>query len=180
MAFTANLGKKMKSRMSAEGLDVPGPQEAVSPAITTSRPRLLVFHINDSTDDQVLFQAACKKAGVPFYWHTAETAAGGIAYLESVAARSRTHAVRWPDLVVLDLAMPGENGIKVLEYIRAKPELRRLVVIVLTGHPDPAMAEEAVKLGANSVLRKPVDFGDTVKLMTALYEMWRMAKRPSI
>jgi CheY-like chemotaxis protein len=166
--------------MNAEGLDVPGPQEAVSPAIKAARPRLVVFHVNDSTDDQVLFQAACKKAGVPFDWHTAETAAGSISYLESVARRSRTHAVQWPDLVVLDLAMPAESGLKVLEYVRAKPELSRLVVIVLTGHPDPAMAEEAVRLGANSVLRKPTDFGDTVKLMTALYEMWRMAKRPSM
>jgi CheY-like chemotaxis protein len=180
MAVTANFRQENESRMNAEGLDVPGPQEAVSPAITTSRPRLLVFHINDSTDDQVIFQAACKEAEIPFDWQTAETAAGGISYLESVAVRSRTHAVRWPDLVVLDLAMPGESGLKVLEYIRAKPELRRLVVIVLTGHPDPAMAEEAVKLGANSVLRKPTDFGDTIKLMTALYEMWRMAKRPSM
>jgi hypothetical protein len=38
------------------------------------RPTLLVFHINDSTDDQVLFQAACKHAQVPFLWHVADSA----------------------------------------------------------------------------------------------------------
>jgi CheY-like chemotaxis protein len=141
---------------------------------------LLVFHINDSTDDQVLFQAACKKAAVPFQWHTAETAAGGIAYLESLAARSRTHAVHWPDLVVLDLLMPGESGLKVLEYIRAKQELRPLPVIVLTGTSDPGIMEQASKLGANSVLHKPTDFGEMVKLVGALYALWKVAKRPAL
>src|SRR5437867_7517363 len=88
------------------------------------RPDLLVFHVNDSTDDQVLFQAACKKARVPFQWHVAESAERGISYLESLVNMSREHSVRWPDLVILDIVMPNGSGFKVLEYIRSNPKLR--------------------------------------------------------
>jgi len=100
------------------------------------RPPLLVFHINDNTDDQVLFQAACKQADVPFQWHVAESAERGVSYFNSLLNLSQTQTVRWPDLVVLDLVMPGASGLKVLEFIRATPRLRPLPVVVLTGHPS--------------------------------------------
>src|SRR5438876_10909810 len=87
------------------------------------KPTLLVFHINDSTDDQVLFQAACKHAKVPFLWHVADSAEKAISYLKSLVELNRTHSVRWPDIVVLDIAMPGESGFTVLEYMKATPEL---------------------------------------------------------
>src|SRR6267378_2886540 len=80
--------------MSGERLDPPNPLEKVPAAALLAQPQLLVFHINDNTDDQVLFQAACKKANVPIHWHVAETAERGISYLESLVALSKTQSVR--------------------------------------------------------------------------------------
>jgi CheY-like chemotaxis protein len=156
------------------------PQAEVPATALLAGPTLLVFHINDSTDDQVLFQAACKSARVPMQWHVAESAARGITYLRSLLDLNRTQSVRWPDLILLDLIMPGDGGFKVLEFIRAESALRLLPVIIFTGHPTPEHMEEAYKLGANSFLVKPNGFHETVKLVRALYETWSLARRPRL
>lgn len=164
--------------MNAPGLP-PEPKGEPVP-IRENKPTLLVLHINDSTDDQVLFQTACKHAEVPFNWHVADSAEKAISYLETLIKLDKTHSVHWPDLVVLDVVMPGANGFKVLEYIRGNPSLHRLPVIVFTGHSSPALVEEAYKLGANSFLAKPADFPQTVELVSSLYAIWSIAQRPTV
>jgi CheY-like chemotaxis protein len=133
---------------------------------------LLVLHVNDNTDDQVLFQAACREANVPFQWHVAESAERGISYLESLVGMSRSRPVHWPDLVVLDVVMPGASGLRVLQHIRATPELSCLPVVILTGHPSPGLREEAHRFGADSFFEKSVNFADTVELVRTLYSSW--------
>jgi len=138
------------------------------------------LHINDSTDDQVLFQTACKHARVPFVWHVTDSAEKAKSYLQTLVKVDRMHSVRWPDLIVLDIVMPGESGLKVLEFIRATPELHRLPVVIFTGHGSPALVDEAYRLGANSFLAKPDDFKQAVSLVASLYSVWSMAKRPTV
>src|SRR3954451_4634331 len=121
--------------MSVNGTDTPEAKATASP--TSPGPTLLVLHINDSTDDQVLFQTACKHAQVPFAWHVTDSAEKAKSYLETLLKVDRLHAVRWPDLIVLDIVMPGESGLKVLEFIRSTPELQRLPVVIFTGHGNP-------------------------------------------
>jgi CheY-like chemotaxis protein len=145
-----------------------------------AKPTLLVFHVNDSTDDQVIFQTACKHADVPFQWHVADSAEKGMSYLRALLEISRRHAVSWPDLVLLDIAMPGGSGLLVLEYIRATPVLKTMPVVVFTDHDDPEVIRQAQKLGANSYLLKPRQFHQTVQLVRSLYDTWSTARRPSI
>ncbi len=166
--------------MSAENLRPSELTQTTSQALIGLKPQLLVFHINDNTDDQVLFQAACQQANVPFQWHVAETAERGISYLQSLLTLSRTQAVRWPDLVVLDLMMPGDNGLKVLEFIRGDAKLGPLPVVILTGHPSVSMQQAALKLGANAFYQKPADFSELVELVSSLYRIWSSAHRPSL
>src|SRR5687768_12677687 len=83
---------------------------------------VFILHINDSTDDQVLFQAACSRAMLPILWHVADSAAKGISYLETLLRMSKDYAVRWPDVVLLDVVMPGGSGLEVLRFIREHPE----------------------------------------------------------
>jgi two-component system response regulator len=166
--------------VSAKGNETQIPKEKVVPPAIHSPTPLLVFHINDSTDDQVLFQTACKHARVPFLWHVTDSTEKAISYLETLLKLDQTHAVRWPDLVVLDVAMPGESGFKVLQFIRATPQLRRLPVIIFTGHTTASLVEEAYKLGANSFLSKPTDFSQTVSMVASLYAAWSAAKRPML
>jgi DNA-binding NtrC family response regulator len=148
--------------------------------IREKKPTLLVLHINDSTDDQVLFQTACKHAEVPFIWHVADSTEKAITYLNTLVRLDKRHSVRWPDLVVLDVIMPGESGFKVLEHIRSTAPLHRLPVVIFTGHGTPEMIEEAYKLGANSFLAKPASFPQTVELVSSLYAIWSLAQRPTV
>jgi len=166
--------------VSAKRLDSPTSQQRHTEAALLAKPHLLVFHVNDSTDDQVLFQAACKKANVPFQWHVAESAERGISYLESLVNLSREHPVRWPDLVILDIVMPHASGFKVLEFIRESPKLRPLPVIIFTGCSTPERMKQAYELGANAFHEKPVSFTDTVKLVGSIYSTWSTAKLPTL
>jgi FixJ family two-component response regulator len=55
-----------------------------------------------------------------------------------------------------------------------------LPVVIFTGQGNPAMVEEAYKLGANSFLSKPANFLETVELVSSLYAIWSIAQRPTI
>ena len=61
-----------------------------------------------------------------------------------------------PDVMVLDLRMPGMGGLEVLG--RVKKDFPRLEVVILTGHGSDEEEKEAERLGAFAYLRKPVDF----------------------
>ncbi len=60
-----------------------------------------------------------------------------------------------PDVVLLDIALPGINGIEVLKRIRAIDPA--IAVIMVTGNTDPQLAHEALELGARAYVDKPFD-----------------------
>jgi len=127
--------------------------------------------VNDSVDDQVLFQAACRRGQVPFNWHVADSADKAVQYLNTLVEQSKRVPVCWPDVVLLDIVMPMASGFEVLKFIRATPALRRLPVVILTGHPYPNNEEESMRLGANGFLIKPGDFLEIVELAKNLYQL---------
>ena len=63
------------------------------------------------------------------------------------------------DLVILDIIMPGMDGIQVLEKMKEKPELRDIPVIVCTTRKDAETVKKAVSLGAAGYIVKPVNAG---------------------
>jgi DNA-binding response OmpR family regulator len=66
-----------------------------------------------------------------------------------------------PDIMVLDLMLPGMGGLEVLE--RVKPELPDLQIIILTGQRSDGVEVDARRLGAFDYLRKPVQIGDLME-----------------
>jgi len=157
----------------------PVPESLASPdktpvALSLLKPFLRVLHVNDSTDDQVLFQAACRKGNVPFNWHVCDSAEKAISYLQSLVDQSKKTPVCWPDLLLLDIVMPGGSGIEVLKFVRAMPELKAMPVIIFTGHQSPEAREQAMSLGANLWLIKPTDFNEIVEIAKNLYQLTGM------
>ncbi|WP_085899715.1 PP2C family protein-serine/threonine phosphatase [Kiloniella majae] len=63
-----------------------------------------------------------------------------------------------PDLVILDIQMPGMNGIDVLKKVRADPDFDDMPIIVETGHDDKAFRNEVLRAGATDIISKPIDF----------------------
>lgn len=63
-----------------------------------------------------------------------------------------------PDLIILDIEMPGMNGIDVLKKIRSDPDYDDMPIIVETGHDDKVFRNEVLRVGATDIISKPIDF----------------------
>jgi len=88
-------------------------------------------------------------------------------YANIVATTDPTQAVELvglerPDLLLLDILMPGVDGLEILRRIRENPRLMRLPVIVLTASSDPEVKHQALMLGATDFLNKPADATELV------------------
>ena len=77
-----------------------------------------------------------------------------------------------PDVVLLDLNLPGADGRSVLARIRARPELTGLVVLVLTSSTDPRDVEECYRAGANGYLFKAVDYAMFRAVLRGALDYW--------
>ena len=82
--------------------------------------------------------------------------------------------------VVLDLNVPKANGFEVLAWTRSQPNLRRLVIIVLTASSSAADADRAFELGANFYLTKPGPFKELVEMTKCLQDWLRLNHFPTL
>ena len=129
---------------------------------------MTVLTVDDSSDDTLLLQRACQRAGVRFDLRAVDDGSNAIAYLsghDNYADRSQ-HPL--PHLVLLDLKMPIKPGFEVLEWLRSHPEFKTLRVIVFTSSHHEADVREAYEKGANGFLTKPVEYEDLVRLAQAI------------
>ena len=133
-----------------------------------------ILHVDDDSNDALLFEHACRKAGLVLSLHGATDGDEALAYLrgaESFADRGR-HPL--PSLILLDLKMPRLSGFEVLAWIRRQEQFRRVPVVVLTSSNHDADVKRAYALGANSYLVKPVGFEALVDLVKAVHHYWLM------
>jgi CheY-like chemotaxis protein len=77
-----------------------------------------------------------------------------------------------PALMLLDLKMPRKTGFEVLEWLRQQPNLKRLIVIVLTSSNQPVDINHAYDLRANSYLVKPADFVQLIEMAKNIKNYW--------
>lgn len=77
-----------------------------------------------------------------------------------------------PDLVLLDLNLPGKDGRTVLHEIKADAELCSMPVVILSSSSAPSDIRDAYRLHANSYVTKPIDFPEFVELLVGVCEYW--------
>jgi two-component system, response regulator len=91
------------------------------------------------------------------------------------ASRDVAHV---PTVILLDLKLPKLDGLGVLKRLRADPRTRTLPVVVLTSSSQDADVIASYNLGANSYVRKPVEFGAFVEAVSSLGLYWVLLNRP--
>ena len=134
---------------------------------------LHILHVDDDAKDHALLKTASRDANVPITWQHINSAQAAISYLQRLLKSNSPAA--WPNLILLDIAMPGENGLKVLEYTCAKPEFQKLPIVVLSGSKDPKITARAGLLGAKSVIAKPSNFEEAVQLIGSVYQLFSIS-----
>jgi two-component system chemotaxis response regulator CheY len=111
-----------------------------------------VLVVDDETDVKTLFEQRFRKElrSGEIELHFAFSGEEAIEYLDS----NRQEAV----LILSDINMPGMSGLELLRLIKEKFELPPRVVMMITAYGDDGNYNEAMKLGADDFLTKPVDF----------------------
>jgi two-component system response regulator len=142
-------------------------QPASKPPMTTT-----ILLVEDEATDVFFFERAMKKAGVVNPLQVATDGEQALDYLEGRGKFADRKAYPLPCLIVLDLKMPGTTGFEVLERIRHQPELRKLVVVVLTSSVSDEDIAKAYELGANAYLVKPADSTELVDVVEAIKHFW--------
>ena len=77
-----------------------------------------------------------------------------------------------PDLVLLDLKMPGIDGFEVLQRVKQTPMLKRIPIVVLTSSKEEGDRALSYDIGANSYLVKPVDFTGFIDVVRQIEDYW--------
>jgi two-component system, response regulator len=113
-----------------------------------------ILLVEDNEDDVELTLLAFDKAGLA---NRIEVARDGVEALERLFGPSPTPREP-PALVLLDLQLPRVDGLEVLRRIRAEPTTRIVPVVILTSSREDRDLVDSYSLGANSFVRKPVDF----------------------
>ncbi len=139
----------------------------------------LILLAEDREDDVILVRRAFEKAKVLNPMHVVRNGAEAIAYLKGEGKYSNRAEYPLPELLLLDLKMPGTDGFDVLKWMRQQPGLQAMRVVVLTSSDQMRDVNEAYHLGANSFLVKPIDFERFVEMSQAIngYWLW-MSKAP--
>ena len=121
-----------------------------------------VLNVDDTEDDVVMLQAACQSAKVSFRFQSVDGGENALLYLQGADPYDDASVFPFPDLLLLDLKMPGKSGFDVLQWLRAQahPRLQKLPVIIFTSSMHNEDATRAFESGANAYFVKPSDFED--------------------
>ncbi len=131
----------------------------------------------DDPNDVLLLQRAFQKAGLEDALKVVSNGEQAIDYLAGRGVYADRVRYPFPYLLLLDLKMPGTDGFEVLDWLRGQPNLRRLLVVVLTSSNLQADIDRAYELGANSYLVKPVGLAEMVNLVQRFEAYWSEINR---
>jgi two-component system, response regulator len=135
----------------------------------TSSPILLV---EDNLDDEQLTLRALKKNNIVNDVVVARDGAEALDYLFGTGAYAGRDLTVMPQVVLLDLNLPRIGGLDVLRRIRGDERTKFLAVVILTSSKEDEDLLRGYSLGANSYVRKPVDFAQFTDAVKTLGLYW--------
>ena len=130
-----------------------------------------ILLVEDNPDDELVMLRALAKNGMAGELVVARDGVEALDYLFS-PGRAGQPGDAMPCLILLDLKLPRLNGFEVLERVRADERTRLLPVVILTSSRERRDVLEGYGLGANSYVRKPVDFERFLEVVRQLKLYW--------
>jgi CheY-like chemotaxis protein len=141
---------------------------------------LTILHVEDDPNDVLLIARAFRKAEVAAQVQVVNDGEQAMHYLSGSNSFSERERFPLPSLILLDLKLPRKSGIEVLEWVRSRPGLRRIPVVMLTSSKQTVDINRAYELGVNAYLVKPVNFDGLVDMVKTLDSFWlRLNERPT-
>jgi two-component system response regulator len=139
----------------------------------------IILLIEDNPSDIGLTRRALEKSHIANELVVAEDGQEALEYLFDVDPLTGSNLNELPALILLDLKLPKVDGLQVLRQIRGDKRTSRLPVVVLTTSSEEDDITKSYDLGANSYIRKPVDFKQFVESVAHLGLYWLVINEPA-
>ena len=134
-----------------------------------------ILLVEDNPDHEALTLRALKKAGLA---NPVVVARDGAEALEYLFGKGSHAGCDMPHAVLLDLKLPKVDGLEVLQKMRADERTKLIPVVVLTSSDEETDLVSSYKYGANSYIRKPVDFAQFLEATRQLGLYWLVLNEP--
>ncbi len=131
-----------------------------------------ILLVEDNPDDEKLSVMALRKSNVDNELAVARDGVEALDYLFGTGVHAGRDTSVQPALILLDLKLPKLDGLGVLKRLRADERTRRLPVVILTSSKEEHDLVTSYSLGANSYIRKPVDFDQFAEAVRQLGMYW--------
>ena len=141
----------------------------------------VILLVEDNPDDVTLTIRALKKNNIKNELVVAADGVEALDYLFCTGKHAGRDPCVFPQVILLDLKLPKLDGLEVLRRLRADERTGLLPVVILTSSKEESDLVEGYKLGANSYIRKPVDFVQFAEAVKQLGLYWLVLnERPPI
>ena len=137
-----------------------------------------ILLVEDNPDDEALTLRALKKNNILNPVTIVRDGAEALDYLFCQGAYAGRDARLQPAVILLDLKLPKIDGLEVLKRLRADARTRLLPVVILTSSKEEQDLASGYSLGANSYIRKPVDFTKFMEAVRQLGLYWLVLNEP--
>lgn len=131
-----------------------------------------ILLVEDNPDDEALTMRAFKKSHLANDVIVARDGVEALEYLFGTGAYEGRDITDKPHLILLDLKLPRLDGMDVLKRIRSDERVNLIPIVVLTSSREQEDLVRSYALGANSYIRKPVDFNQFVQAVQQLGLYW--------
>jgi two-component system response regulator len=132
----------------------------------------MIMVVEDNRDDEELTMRALKKAALNSKIVVTRDGSEAIDFLFGLGQYSGRNLDDMPGVILLDLKLPKLNGIDVLKRMRADPRTRLVPVVMLTSSSEDEDILRCYESGANSYVRKPVEFSAFITAVSQLGSYW--------
>jgi len=137
-----------------------------------------ILLVEDNPQDEMLTLRALRRANVANSVDVVRDGQQALDYLFRQGDYANRAGPDLPAVVLLDISLPRLSGLEVLQRLRAAPRTRLLPVVILTSSDEERDRLKSYENGANSFVRKPVEFAEFAETVARLGVYWLATNQP--